>query len=84
MVRAHSRALALSVTPANQRRTSMAADSSPSFSKMARIAAAASSETTNMAGSMVTQAAAGKPIPGLAVEYRPANSTKRDIRVYRA
>jgi hypothetical protein len=50
MVRAHSRASTLSVIPGNRRRSSMAADSSPSFSKMARIAAAASSETTNMAG----------------------------------
>jgi len=32
----------------------------------------------------VPQAAAGKPILGLAVEYRPANCIRRDIRVYRA
>jgi hypothetical protein len=44
-----------------------------------RIVAAASSETTNMAGSMVPQAAAGKPILGLAGEYRPANCTRRDM-----
>jgi hypothetical protein len=71
MVRAHSRASAWSVIPGNKRRTSMAADSSPSCSKMARIAAAASSEATNMAASMVTHAAAGKPIPGLAVDTAP-------------
>jgi hypothetical protein len=51
---------------------------------MVRTAAASASETTNMADSMVTHAAAGKPIPGLAVEYYPAISTRRDIRVYRA
>jgi hypothetical protein len=39
MVLTHSRALALSVMPGNRRRTSKAADSSPSGSKMARIAA---------------------------------------------
>jgi hypothetical protein len=62
--RAHFRALAMSLMPENRRRSSMAAESSPCSLKMARIAAAASSETTNMAGSMVTLAAAGKPIAG--------------------
>jgi hypothetical protein len=46
MVRAQARALALSLTPENSRRSSMAADSSPSCSKMARIAAASASVTT--------------------------------------
>jgi hypothetical protein len=32
----------------------------------------------------VTLRRAGKPIPGLAVEYRAANSTRRENRVYRA
>jgi hypothetical protein len=50
MVRAHSRALALSTMPGNKRRTSMAADSSPSCSKVARIAAAAVSNLISAAG----------------------------------
>ena len=49
MVRAHSRACALSVTPRNSRRNSTAADSSPPWSTAARIAAASTSETTNIA-----------------------------------
>ncbi|MGD0110183.1 MAG: hypothetical protein ABSC06_40150 [Rhodopila sp.] len=40
MLRAHSRALALSAMPGNSRRSSTAADSSPSCSKIVRIAAA--------------------------------------------
>jgi hypothetical protein len=59
-----SRSGDVSLMPQNRRRSSMAAESSPCSLKMARIAAAASSETTNMAGSMVTLAAAGKPIAG--------------------
>jgi transposase len=39
-----------SAAPGNRRRSSMAADSSPSCSKTARIAAASASVTTNMAG----------------------------------
>jgi hypothetical protein len=45
----HSRALALSEMPGNRRRNSMAADSSPSCSKAARIAAASASVTRNIA-----------------------------------
>jgi hypothetical protein len=47
MVRAHSRACTLSVTPGNSRRNSTAADNSPRCSNAARIAAASASETTN-------------------------------------
>ncbi len=50
MVLAHARAFALSMTPRNRRRNSIAADSSPSSSKMARIAAASASVTTNIRG----------------------------------
>ena len=50
MVRTHSRACAVSVTPGNSRRSSTAADSSPRCSKAARIAAASASETTNILG----------------------------------
>jgi hypothetical protein len=81
MVRAQARALALSVIPGNRRRSSMAADSSPSSLKMARIAAASASVMRNMEGSMVTQAAAGKPIPVL-LEFWPAISTTREKRIY--
>jgi hypothetical protein len=48
MVRAQSRAFALSVTPGNRRCNSTPADISPSRSKAARIAAASSSLTANM------------------------------------
>jgi hypothetical protein len=48
MIMAHSRALALSVIPGNNRRSSMAAENSPPCSKAARIAAASDSETTNI------------------------------------
>jgi hypothetical protein len=48
MIMAHSRALALSVIPGNNRRSSMAAENSPPCSKAARIAAASASETTNI------------------------------------
>jgi hypothetical protein len=66
IVRAQASASELSVIPGNRRRNSIAADSSPSFSKMAWIAAASDSETTNMAGSMGTHAAASKPSRSLA------------------
>jgi hypothetical protein len=46
-----------------------------------RIAAYSSHEH---GGSMVTQAAAEPANPRLGSRYRPANSTRRDIRVYRA
>jgi hypothetical protein len=49
IIRACSHALALSVMPGNNRRTSIAADSSPSCLKTVRIAAASASVTTNMA-----------------------------------
>jgi hypothetical protein len=52
MVRTHSRACALSVMPGNRRRNSIAADSSPRCSKVARIAAASASVTTNMGESI--------------------------------
>jgi hypothetical protein len=64
MVLAHARAVALSVIPGNRLRSSMAADNSPSCSKVVRIAAASSSETMNMAGRMVTNTPAGKPALG--------------------
>jgi hypothetical protein len=48
MVLAHARAFMLSMTPGNRRRNSIAADSSPSSSKMARIAAASASVMTNI------------------------------------
>jgi hypothetical protein len=49
MVRACCRAFSLSVMPGKRWRSSIAADSSPSRSKTARIAAASASVTTNMA-----------------------------------
>ena len=55
MVRACSRAFALSVMPGNKRRTSIAADNSPSRSKAVRIAAASASVTTNMAQACATE-----------------------------
>jgi hypothetical protein len=48
MVRAHSRAPALSAMPGNSRRSSTAAENSPPRSNAARIAAASASVTTNM------------------------------------
>jgi hypothetical protein len=48
MVRAHSRACVLSPSRGNRRRNSIAADSLPSSLKMARIAAASASVTTNI------------------------------------
>jgi hypothetical protein len=56
----HSRALALSVIPGNRRRSSTAANNSPSRSKVAWIAVTSSSETMNMAGRMVMRTTAGK------------------------
>jgi len=47
MVRAQARALALSPMPGNSRRSSMAADSSPSCSKMARIGVSGRSEVAS-------------------------------------
>jgi hypothetical protein len=60
MVLAHCRALSLSVIPGNRRRTSIAADSSPSCSKAARIAAASASVTMNIVVRMGTSGARGK------------------------
>jgi hypothetical protein len=48
LIRAHSLACALLVTPGNSRRSSTAADSSPPRSNAMRIAAASASVTTNM------------------------------------
>lgn len=48
MARTCVRACSLSAIPGNRRRNSMAADNSPSCSKMVRIAAASDSETTNI------------------------------------
>ena len=48
MLRAHARAFVLSVIPGNRRRNSIAADSSPSLLKVARIAAASASVMTNI------------------------------------
>jgi hypothetical protein len=48
MIRACSRALALSVIPGKRLRSSMAADSSPLISEVSRIAAASVSVTTYM------------------------------------
>ena len=50
IVRAHSRACALSVMPGNSRRSSTAAANSPRCWKTARIAAASASLTTNIPG----------------------------------
>ena len=50
MARAQVRACALSAMPGNRLRSSTAAANSPPWSKAARIAAAASSETTNKPG----------------------------------
>jgi hypothetical protein len=60
MVLAHCRAFALSVIPGNRRRTSIAADSSPSCSKAARIAAASASVTMNIVVRMGMGGARGK------------------------
>jgi hypothetical protein len=48
IVRTCARAFALSVIPGNRRRSSIAAESSPSWSKMARIASASASVTRNI------------------------------------
>jgi hypothetical protein len=48
MLRAYARAFVLSVIPGNRRRSPIAADNSPSRLKMARIAAASASVTTNI------------------------------------
>jgi hypothetical protein len=50
MVRAHSRAPALSAMPGNNRRSSTEAENSPPRSNAARIAAASASVTTNIVG----------------------------------
>jgi hypothetical protein len=55
MVRAHARAWVLSVMAGKIRRSSTAAASSPPWSKAARITAASSSVTTNIAGAWVRQ-----------------------------
>jgi hypothetical protein len=62
MDRAKVRAFSLSMMPGNRRRSSMAVESSPCSLKMARIAAAASLETTNTKGAWAATQAAGKPI----------------------
>jgi hypothetical protein len=77
MIRAHSRACAVSVTPGNSRRSSTAADNSPSCSKVVRIAAASASETTNMLAGWErtpTAASAGfrRPVCGSDAALRPA------------
>jgi hypothetical protein len=54
MVRAHSRASTMSVTPGNSRRSSTAAANSPRCSNTARIAAASASETTNFTATSIT------------------------------
>jgi hypothetical protein len=51
--------------PGNRRRNSMAADNSPCFSKVVRMAVASSSETMDMVGRMVTNTTAGKLAPAL-------------------
>jgi hypothetical protein len=48
IVRAHARAFALSVIPGKRRRSSIAADNSPSWLKMVRMASASDSVTRNM------------------------------------
>ena len=65
MIRAQSRACALSVTPGNKRRSSTAADSSPPRSKAARIAAASASVTTNMSTGWVRAPRAASAIMSL-------------------
>ena len=59
--RAHSRALVLSMMPGNRRRNSMAAESSPSCSKVDRIATASASVTTNIPITMGPSGVADKP-----------------------
>ncbi len=62
MDRAQARAFSLSMMPGNRRRSSMAAEISPCSSKMARIAAASPSVTTNIsAGWEGTSRRASKP-----------------------
>ena len=61
MIRAHSRAFALSTTPGKRRHSSMAAESSPSSLKTARMAAASASVTANMARPWASLARLGKP-----------------------
>ena len=53
---AHCRAAALLLMPGKRRRSSIAADSSPSRSKMARISVATASVTTNMMAKMAAAA----------------------------
>ena len=65
MIRAQSRACALSLTPGNKRRSSTAADSSPPRSKAARIAAASASVTTNMSTGWVRAPRAASAIMSL-------------------
>ena len=68
MVRAHSRACALSVTPGNRRRNSTAAVNSPPWSKAVRMAAASASETTN-----IPVAWEGRPRPASCGLGRPGS-----------
>jgi hypothetical protein len=72
MARAHSRACMVSVINGNSRRSSTAAANSPLCSKAVRMAAASTSETTNMPGAWRTRTAAGKRRMGAAL--RPADS----------
>ena len=55
-----ARAFALSVIPGNRRRSSIAADSSPSWLKIARIASASASVMRNIPDSMVTRRSSDK------------------------
>jgi hypothetical protein len=60
IVRAQARAFALSVTPGNRRRNSIAADNSPSSWNAVRMAAASASVTANIAPAWVKRAPEGK------------------------
>ena len=66
MLRAHARASVLSVIPGNRRRNSIAADSSPSLSQVARIAAASASVMTNIPKALSVHMTAGKRRGGAA------------------
>jgi hypothetical protein len=83
MVRAQSRACALSVMPGKCRRNSTAAANSPPCSKAARIAAASSSEMTNMRGSMGKRATTGKSGGSLPVCDASCRVARQHLRILR-
>src|SRR6201996_3598945 len=82
-----ARALALSVIPGNRRRSSIAADNSPSWLKMARIASASASVTRNIPKSMAPPGATGNRGPSrldlICVKYKPLESGATSRRIDR-